>query len=230
LAEVFLIRAKFSLFSLDFSQARSYFSQAQAIADQHGLQRLGRKISNDYDAILDKTSQFPVLDLPETNDIFDLPHNFATHIHPKMYQDEPKAQFIPKILQIFKSNGIPIYTKSFNSETVVDLPILGGFLSSLDIVLKHYFSEKLDRVKFGNYIAILQPFNELIILFVFKGESYTAKNLIKGFISSADQNPEIMNLLSKSNELNQKIQHKTSLEFDNLIQRIFEKLNSDENV
>ncbi len=227
LAEVLLFKAKFSLISARFSQARSYFSQAQTIAERHGLQRLAKKISHMHDGILEKASKLALLEqdpqttinLQELIEIFDLSDNFRTYVHSKstQAQDDSQMSLVPQIFQIFKPNGIPIYTKSFNDENIVDGSILGGFLSSLNIVLSQYFSEKLDRVRFGDYTAILQSFNDLIILLVFKGQSYSANQLVSTFISRANQSPEIKNFLSKAAEMSRTIYTGDLKQFDELL-------------
>lgn len=61
LGETKLLQAKLALIQLDLEGGKSLYRQAQQIAEDHGLNLLAQKISNEHDILLEKTEEWDKL-------------------------------------------------------------------------------------------------------------------------------------------------------------------------
>jgi len=218
LAETHILKAKLALLELNLLEARKYLTKAQLITDERGLRRLAMIISREHDTLLEEASKWEELiekgaPLVERAVLVDLQAAVADIIRKRVATQSELPEDEPVYVSILqKLDGSTIYSRSF-------LPALTDDLSSVieetSIVLSSQF---LNRARLSEYTLLMQseaPFN---VCYVFKGQSYSAKEKLAQFTGSVSTNDSLSAALKGSKKT---LKKSDSTILENLILNIF---------
>jgi tetratricopeptide (TPR) repeat protein len=202
IAETKLLQARLALLTFNVKNARKLLSEAQDIAEKYGLIRLSMKISSEHDELLKKLdlwenlkkSDSPIgerLTLTQIEDEMKRMIQKRTVDVPKLTEEEPL------LLLVMAEGGIPAFSHTFSKDWDFSDELLSGFLTSFDSISKEVFSEGLDRAKFGHHTILINPIEKFLVCYLFKGQSYFAKQKLGYFIDHMASNSSIWQVFDK---------------------------------
>ncbi|MFW9879248.1 MAG: tetratricopeptide repeat protein [Candidatus Thorarchaeota archaeon] len=186
IAEIKLLQARLALITFNIKNARKLLSEAQNLTEKYGLNRLSIKISSEHDDLLKK------IDLWEELKNLDSP--LSERLKLSRLEEEMKRLIkkrtaeIPKVIEeqsllllVMTEGGIPVFSHAFSKDWKFSDELLSGFLTSFDSISKAVFSEGLDRAKIGDHTILISPVGNFLICYLFKGQSYYAKQKLGYF-------------------------------------------------
>jgi tetratricopeptide (TPR) repeat protein len=223
-----LLQGKISLLQMNMGDARRHLTQAEQIAEDHGLQLLAREISKEHDKLLNQLDKWETLknndasiseriSLAELNNSIDLIQGKRPIKAPELVNEDSV------MLLIIAEGGTLLFSYSFSDELKVDDDVFGSFLSAFTTFSNEIFSEGLDRAKFGQFTVLLDTADTFSICYLFKGQTYIAKKKLSDFTESLQSNTSIMQTLNKYNQINQVMEIKDFPFLEGFINRIFAK-------
>ncbi len=197
LAETYVLQARLALIELNLQEARRLLTQAQIMADEHGLHRLAMMISREHDALLKQLSQWEALierqaSLQERIEMARLEELVVRMIR-KRAEDIPEEPEEPVLLLVLDSTGISLFSKRFIGEEVPDEQLIAGFLSAIDGFSRDAFSASgsLERIKHQDYTLLIHAQKPLLFCYVFKGQSYGARQRLTAFLTALKSNDAV---------------------------------------
>jgi tetratricopeptide (TPR) repeat protein len=210
-AQTYLLHGKISLLLMNMGDARRYLTQAQRIAEEHGLQLLAQEISTEHDKLLEqldkwedfKKSNAPISErmaLASLDESLDLMQRRRAIKAPELTNE------VPVLLLILAEGGILLFSYPFSDEIRVDDELFGGFLSAITMFSDEVFSEGLDRAMFGQYTVLMKNVADFSFCYVFKGQTYLAKKKLYNFTENFQKNTPMMQTLNKFNQTSQVIE------------------------
>ncbi|MFW9825447.1 MAG: tetratricopeptide repeat protein, partial [Candidatus Thorarchaeota archaeon] len=225
-AQTYLLQGKISLLEMNMGDARRYLTQAQRIAEEHGLQLLAREISNEHDKLLgqlDKWEAFnksnaPISDrmeLASLEESVELIQQKRAIKPPELTDEEPL------LLLIMALGGILLFSYPFSDEIKINDELFGGFLSAFTSISDEVLSEGLDRAKFGQYTVLMENIADFSFCYLFKGQTYLAKKKLANFTENFQKNTSMMQTLDKFNQTSQVIELKDFPFLEGFIKGIF---------
>lgn len=188
IAEIKLLQARLALLIFDTKNARQLLSEAQRIAEKYGFNQLTMKISAEHDELLRKLdlwedlkkSNSPIIERLKLTQIEDQ----MKRLIQKRIVDAPRlTEEQPLLLLVITEGGIPAMSHSFSKEWDFSNELFSGFLTTFDSISKEVFSEGLDRAKFGHHTILMDSVEEFLVCYLFKGQSYFAKQKLSYFTS-----------------------------------------------
>lgn len=202
LAETTLLKAKLEMIQINMANARKYLTQAQEIAEEHGLQLLARSISKEHDKLLeqlDKLENLNKLDIASSKrlNLASLDENIERMQGKRAIKASELVNEEPILLLIITEGGVPLFSYPFANEWNKDDDLFAGFLSAFTSFSSEFFSEGLDRVKFGQYTVLMKPIAEFSSCYLFKGQTYLAKQKLTRFVDGMQNNRTVMQTLIK---------------------------------
>ena len=226
LAETKLLKGKLALIQMDIEKAKQLFTDAQRIAELHGLNLLALKISNEHDNLLEqlnvwdnlKISNAPIserIELASFDGVIDRMQGKRT-LEPLKLTPET-----PVLLLIIAEGGIPLLSNTFTEELSFEDDLISSFLSAFNTFSGELFSKGLDRAKFGEYTILMQTIESYSICYLFKGQTYIAKQKISQFSDRVQDSKIIWDALNKFYNNSQMIQLKDLPELEIIINEIF---------
>ncbi|MFW9942160.1 MAG: tetratricopeptide repeat protein [Candidatus Thorarchaeota archaeon] len=226
LAETKLFQAKLALIQMKFEEAQKLMTEAQNIAEAHDLNLLAINISGEHDALLDKLKDWERLkdiDVPLSERInlasFDAILGSLQGKGPLEPVDLEDEQSI--LLLILAEGGILIYSYSFTEEWKFDDELFGGFLTAFNSISDEIFAEGLDRVKFGQNTVLMESIENFIACYLFKGQTYPAKQKLTKFIDEIKKSSSIWQTLDTFHKTSQVVEPKDLPQIEELIKEIF---------
>ncbi|MHA2038236.1 MAG: tetratricopeptide repeat protein [Promethearchaeota archaeon] len=227
-SQALFLNGKISMLQLNMGDARRYLTDAQQIADSHGLQLLAREISHEHDKLLEqldrlggskKTEMTPSerMNLASFDDTMNLMQGKREINAPKLVNEEPI------LLLILTNGGVLIFSHSFDDEWIFDSELFGGFLSAFNTISDEVFSEGLDRVKFGHHTVLIESVADFSVCYLYKGQTYLAKQKLANFSSLVQEDASIEQILEKFEKTSQVLQIKDFPFLKPLITQIFIK-------
>lgn len=221
-----LLLGKVSLLQMNMGDARGYLNQSQQIAESHGLQFLARSISNEHDRLLEQLHKWEILEqnkapisdrmnLALIDDTVDRMQGRLA-VSPPELNDET-----PILLLIISEGGLPTFSYPFVDEWNRDNELFGSFLSALTSFSDEFFSEGLDRVKFGQQTVLMRSNKPFLICYLFKGQSYKAIQKIDKFASLIHKDTSVQKTLDKYYQRGQILELKDFPFLESLIKGIF---------
>ncbi len=226
LAETKLLQAKLALIQLDIEEAKRLMVQAQRIADLHGLNLLAGKISSEHDKLLDqidvwetiKKEEAPISDrikLASTNGVLERMQGKRV-VEPFKSVDEQST-----VLLIIAEGGVLVFSYPFSDEWKIDEDLFSSFLSAFTSFSTEFFSTGLDRVKFGKDMMLMESIDSFSFCYLFKGQTYLAKQKLIKFIEEMQNNSSLWQSLEDHYEASQVLELKESPQLESLITEIF---------
>lgn len=189
-------RAKIALLSYNFKEARILLSQAQEIADEHGLHLLARLISSEHDNLLNDLCLWERMkkERVSLNERIEV-----SHINQQMEDMIQKRALKPPTLEIEQSINISVFSKTgslvfsyhFQKSPNFDEKMISNFI----IMSGQIVGGSLNRLKFGENTVLLKDLEQFLICYVFKGQSYSAQQKITYLSKAIQHNVEIMKSL-----------------------------------
>lgn len=181
-----LLQAKLALMQINIAGARKFLSEAQNIADEHDLQLLANEISREHDRLLEevqiwesiKKSKISIserLKLASVDDVIDRMQGRLA-IEPLEPIEEQ-----PVVLLILVEDNILLFSYPFSEKWKQDDNLLGSFLSAFSTFREEYLTQGLDRAKYGEETLLLQSIDSFLICYLFRGQTYSAKQKINFF-------------------------------------------------
>ena len=221
-----LLLGKVSLLQMNMGDARGYLNQSQQIAESHGLQFLARSISNEHDRLLEQLHKWEILEqnkapisdrmnLALIDDTVDRMQGRLA-VNPPELSDES-----PILLLILSEGGVPTFSYPFVDEWDRDNDLFGSFLSALTSFSDEFFSEGLDRVKFGQQTVLMRSSRPFLICYLFKGQSYKAIQKIDKFTSLIHKDTSVQETFDKYYQKSQILELKDFPFLESLIKGIF---------
>ena len=202
LAQTYLLQGMLSLLQMNMGDARRELSQAQDIAESHGLQLLAREISNEHDKLLEQLGDWENLQeqkatIAERMDLISLDESIALMQGKRTINPPELTNEEPILLMILTEGGVLLFSYPFVDEWEQNSEMLGSFLSAFKSFSNEFFSEGLDRVKFGKFMVLMENALNFSICYLFKGQTYVAKKKLLDFTNSIQKNVSIMETLEK---------------------------------
>jgi hypothetical protein len=213
LANMKLLQAKLCLLQVNMIGARKLLTEAQDIANEHGLQFLAGEISIEHDRLLEelklwesfKKKQVTIperLKLASIDDVLERMQGRRAIEVPEVSIEEPI------LLLIMDKNGVSYFNHSFIDNWDFD-DLFSAFMAAFNTFSKEIFSKSIDRIKIGENTILINPIEPFLACYVIKGQSYPAQQKLTRFSVTIKSSPEIWNALNKAVKTNE------MLEFDN---------------
>jgi tetratricopeptide (TPR) repeat protein len=223
-----LFEAKLALIELNFKKAKKLLTEAQRVAELRGFHILAQEISSEHDLFLrqqDIWNNYSKTNVPISDRI-----NLATFdgvldqirgmrsVEPPELENES-----PILLLIISEGGILIFSYPFTAEWRRDDELFSSFLSAFTSFSAEYFSEELDRAKFGDFTVLLETIDDFSVCYLYKGQTYPAKQKLTKFIETLQKDPSIIRDLNDFSKTSQVLEIKDNSSLEILIKDIFIK-------
>ena len=206
--------------------ARRFLTQAQKIAESHGIKRLAMKISYEHDELLKQSKMWENLEeseiiLSERWKLAGLNEQMENMLRKRMIAVPKLSNEEPVLLLIVSEGGIPFFSHSFVEDKSFESHLFGGFLTTIDYFIKEMFSEGLNRAVFGEHTLLMKAIPPFFISYIFKGDSYYALQKLDYSEAQLEKEGEIWQNLLKSFQKNTTIQLKDDPLLESLITETF---------
>ncbi|MFW9942166.1 MAG: tetratricopeptide repeat protein [Candidatus Thorarchaeota archaeon] len=221
-----LLQGKISLLQMNMGDARRYLTQAQQIAESHGFQSLARAVSIEHDNLLEQLHKWEILEqnkapISERMNLA-LLDDTVDSIQGKLAINPPElSDEIPLLLLIISEGGLLTFSYPFVNEWDRDNELFGSFLTAFNSISDEYFSEGIDRVKFGQQTALMRSNEPFLICYLFKGQSYKAIQKLDKFTSLIQKDSSVQKILNKYYQTGQVLELKDFPFLESLIKEIF---------
>ncbi|MFX0080907.1 MAG: tetratricopeptide repeat protein [Candidatus Hodarchaeota archaeon] len=228
LAYAKLLQAKLALIQIDIPKTHELLMQAQSIAESHDLQRLASVISREHDLLLEQLSLWknlkkrgaPISERIKLSSFDKFIDQF------KKYPEIKALELVdeqPILLIIISEGGIPAFSNSFTKDWSFEDGFISNFLTAFNIFSKEVFSKGLDRAMFGEYMLIMEPVGSFSVCYLFKGQSYVAKQKLIQFCHRVQNTASIWKTFEDFHKNHQAIVLSENLTLESLIMEVFMK-------
>jgi len=224
-AHAFLLRAKLSFLQINMGDARRYLTQAQKIAQEHGLLLLAREISAEHDKILEQINEWESLkrkksSIKERMDLASLDITID-RMQGRRALDPPElVEEKPILLLIMSKDGVPYFNHSF-IEGWDDQDLFSGFMSAFNSFSSEFFSKSIDRIKIDENIILLRPVESFMICYVIKGQSYPALMKLTRFSDAIKWKSEIWEALNRAVKTSEMLEFHKPSSLGDVVNEIF---------
>lgn len=226
LAETKLLQAKLALIQLNTTEAAKLLAEAEHIAETHEFDLLAVKISTEHDVLLTqldvwddfKEKNAPVSErvkLASFDGVIDRLQRKHSAELPELVDEEST------LLLIISEGGVLIFSHSFTDEWERDDELFSSFLTAFSSFSDEFFSEGLDRVKFGKYTVLMGNVGSFSICYLFKGQTYSAKKKLTQFTEGIRNTAAIWQVLQKFFKTSQVLTLKDIPPLESLISEVF---------
>ena len=227
--ETYILQAKTALLTFNINAARRFLTQAQKIAEKHGINRLAIKISNEHDKLVKqldmwenlKESKAPLNERMELSHLNEQMEGMVRKRALKLPKLEVEQ---PVLLTIMTKEGNFLLSNPFTADLTIDNTYFSEFLSSCNTFCDQILSESFDRVKFGQHTVLITAVDSFSICYMFQGQSYSARQKLLHFSETVKKDPEIMKTLKDAKNKNTEIKVSETASLEELI---FESFLSD---
>jgi len=221
-----LFQAKVALIGMKIEEGKKLMTQAQRVAELHGLTRLAQRISYEHDTLLDQINQWKTLkttDAPISERIkLASTKGVLEHIQGKRDVEPPESvDEQSTVLLIIAEGGILIFSYPFTNEWRIDEDLFSSFLSAFTSFSTEFFSKELDRVKFGDEMMLMESIGSFSFCYLFKGQTYLARQKLTKFIEEIQSNSSLWQSLEQHYKTSQILELKESPQLESLITDIF---------
>ena len=235
LSEVHLLQAKLSLLNFDIRKAQRFLIQAQKIAERFRLTQLAMKISIEHDQLLEQMNTWEKLkdskkSLAERIEVLDINEQIDRMLNKRKIELPELADEEPVLLLIITDDGTCLFSNSFSENFPFEEDLVSSFLTAFNSFSEELFSKGLDRARFGDYIILMESVVNYSICYLFKGQTYLAKQKLVKFSERIQKTKSIWQLLEKFYKSNQILDIKDSTPLRSLITDIFTKKSIEMNI
>ena len=226
LAKTKSLQSRIALIQMNMGDARRFLTQAQEIADKHGYQHLAQTISIEHDNLLGQLDVWENLKktnapLSERMNLASLSGSIENLIEAQEVDMPELSKEQPVLLLILMEGGILLLSYPFTDEWKSNEEQFGSFLTAFMSFSNEFFTEGLDRAKFGQYTVLMETIPKFSICYLYKGQTYLAKKKLGYFIERLQNIPSIIQTLDKFSETSQVIELKNFPFLEGFITEIF---------
>ncbi len=223
-----LLQGKIALLQMNLGDARRYLTQAQDTAEKYGLQLLAQEISVEHDKLLEQLGEwekFKNRNTPYTERInkASLEETMEGVLGKRGVKPPKLVSEKPLLLSIITEGGVNLFSYAFTEDWERDNELFGSFMTAFSSFSDEYFSEGLDRAKFGKYTVLINSIKNYSICFLFTGQSYQAKQKLAKFVEYLNDDTSIQKALDKFYETSQVLELQQFPFLKSLISEIFIK-------
>jgi tetratricopeptide (TPR) repeat protein len=234
LVECHLIKSKLCLLELEVTDAKDYLERAQFLAEEKGLVRLAKEISYQFDLLLFQLKKWENfiqkgaslderLELTQLDDVVMRIAKYRLSSFPEQPSEEPVAVFI------LTRGGINLYARSFFIESSykddVSPHLMGGLISAInafsDTLLEKERAEEVERITYKNHIIGMKRIDNLLFCYIFKGQSYSAVQKLRKFMTMIKNSLDIWENLQEGVEKGKMISEKALKNITSIVENIF---------
>ncbi len=229
LANVMLLKAKLALIQVNMVEARKLLNEAQIIADEHGLHLLAGDISREHDRLLEelrlwesiKKTQTSVAERLKIASVDDVNEIIERMQGRRAIEPLESSEEHPVLVLIFAERNVLLLFYPFSDEWKQDDNLLGSFLSAFSTFNENFFSQGLDRAKFGEDTLLLESIDSFLICYLFKGQTYSAKQKLKFFSEALNNDNHTIEALKRAVSNRKIIDASDNHRIENLIVKSF---------
>ncbi|MHA2129648.1 MAG: tetratricopeptide repeat protein [Promethearchaeota archaeon] len=212
-AKIKLLQGQLALLEMNMGDARKYLSQAQQIAETHGIHLLARRVSYEHDKLLeqlDKWESFKEKRVPISDrmDLVSLEETIDLILKKRGINPPELVDEVPVLLLIISEGGIPVLSNPFITEWKIDDGRISNFLRAFNVFSEDIFSKGLDRAIWGDYTLIMEPIDSFSVCYLFKGQSYIAKQKIFQFTQQIQNTTPLLDVLKNFQNTHQRFSSK----------------------
>ncbi|MFX1457649.1 MAG: hypothetical protein ACFFDB_19965, partial [Promethearchaeota archaeon] len=228
LTEAKIFQAKIELIQMNFDKAKGLLVEAQQIAEENKIYFFAQIISDEHDRLLeyqDIRGRLNHVNPPRLNRIRLASLNSMTDLTQRDYSEEP-IKLVPEnpmFLLIMAEHGAPLFSYSFSKELSFEDDIISSFISAFNSFSGELFSKGLDRARFGEYTILIETVDSYSVCYLFKGQSYPAKQKLINFIEELQENPAVWQIFDTFFKTSQVAELQDIPQIENLIKDIFVK-------
>ncbi|MHA1911020.1 MAG: tetratricopeptide repeat protein [Candidatus Kariarchaeaceae archaeon] len=226
LTESYWLKAQIALVRLDLKEARNLLTQAQAIAEDKGLERLARKISSEHDQLLEQMDQWEELivkdaSITERVKVANLDELVGWMARKREIKIEEKEDE-PVMLLLVSESGLPIYSKHFDESRALKDILISGFLTSINTFVKEAFHAPgmIRRIMHDEYTLSFDLVDPILFCYVYEGQSYTAMKKLEQLITNVHDS-EIWSSLEEVGKKGYKLRNGEIAQMEGIIENIF---------
>ncbi|MHA1729154.1 MAG: tetratricopeptide repeat protein [Promethearchaeota archaeon] len=200
LVETKLLQAKLALIQIKTEKAARFLTEAQKLADEHGLKQLAKRISNEHDILLEQLDIWEnvgeeTLTMAERLKLASVSGIINRMIGKNALDTKELKTEQPILLAILSDDRNKIL---FSHEFIPDIHIS---LSQI-IQISKLFSDSIDRVKILDYTMLLQSVNLSSVCYIFIGQSYSAQQKLIQFSEIIEKRDDILTILKNIEDSN----------------------------
>jgi len=207
LAETKLLQGKLALIRENFDGAKQFLTQAQRIAELHGLHLLAHEVSEEHDKLIIQLHDWDKLrknnapmaeriKLASTNDVLERMQGKRAVEPPELVDEEPI------LLLIMDNSGTTYFNHPFVANWDYN-DLFSSFMSAFNTFIDEIFSKSIDRIRVGENTILINPVEPFLACYVIKGQSYPALQKLTQFTETIKENSEIWHALNKSVKTNE---------------------------
>ncbi|MHA2267805.1 MAG: tetratricopeptide repeat protein [Promethearchaeota archaeon] len=226
LSETMLLQAKIALINMKIEDAKILLKRAQSVAEDHDLFLLAQKISSEHDTLLDQSDLWEEfkknevslsdrLKLASIDGVLDRLKGKRAIEPPDLVDEQPV------LLIIISEGGTLLFSYTFTDEWKKDEDLFSNFLSAFSSFSDEFFSQGLDRVKFGEDTIIMQPIDSFSVCYLFKGQAYPAKQKLTKFIEKIQDDTTTWETFQKFSKTSQVAEIQDIPIVEDLLTKIF---------
>ncbi|MHA1509579.1 MAG: tetratricopeptide repeat protein, partial [Promethearchaeota archaeon] len=136
LAETYTLQGKLALLALDLKEARRLLTQAQQIAEKHGMHRLAGKISIEHDNLLKELNTWKNLkeqdiSLKMRMELAHVDEQIDNLFWKRDFSSLEHSEEVPILLLVLSEGGVPIFSHVFSKDWSFEDDLIGSFLSAI---------------------------------------------------------------------------------------------------
>ena len=203
LSEIYLLQSKLALIEADMPKAYHLLHDAEEIARSKGLTSLSKRISNQFDLLLNQQEQYAEtnlkkISLKERIDRAGMEELLVNLINKKSDEEDLDPEK-PAFFLILSTGGVTIYQKNFESQMLLKNELVGGLLTAIHNLSSDVFSAQssTQRIRHNQFTVIIQPEDQLLFTYVFTGSSYNAMGKVEQLIHMVKDSPLIWESLNR---------------------------------
>jgi hypothetical protein len=206
--------------------ARRLLTQAQQIADENGYQHLAQTISIEHDNLIGQLDVWENLKkknapVSERLDLALLEETIENILERREVKPPEILVEIPVLLLILTEGNKIALSNPFTGAFTLNHDLIIEFLSSFRTFSDQIFSERLGRVKFGQYTILITTVEAFSICYMFQGQTYSARQKLTHFTEAIKKNSIILNLLTDAVNLGKAIEVNKNPSLEELILESF---------
>ena len=227
--EISLLKSQLLLLNLDIEGALEVLSKAQNLAEEKGLYRVGLRLSNEYDNLLDKMDLWEkfTMRLPTIAEKMELVH-IEEHLDKLIkrrhviQEESMKEEEIPILISIFSEEGsvvlIEQLDESFSRELIEQV-----FQEIRKTILPTLEDSIVERVRLDEYSYLLLKENDVVLFYLFIGKSYLAIKKLKQFTKLLLKNKKLKLRITDHVSNQSALNYEDRINITELIDKIFIK-------
>lgn len=224
-AELHHFQAKFALINLQLEKALEFMTQALHLAQQYHLTRLAMIISQDYDRFLQnqelwETYRQKRASKLECYKMTNIDADLEVMITRKQTEQVIMNPETPLFLLIMSKAGISSYNHFF-AESWKNKSLFIPFMSAFNAFSTELFDKTIDRIKIHDNTILITTFQEMLLAYVIKGQSYLAQQKLHRLLEEIKKSSTIMASLQKSIQTGKLLSDQDNPELSAVVSSIF---------